>query len=316
MSKTQVSIIILSYNPILDKLLNTIKSAICQKNVDFEIIVADDGSKDDFKSGVIALFSAYSFTNYKLVFNAVNNGTVKNAISGIKEACGEYVYLVSQGDYIFDEYAISDYYQFAKERNAKVCFGDYAGYSVANSLNIITDSLFPPITSVYNKPLKCYKTSFFLGGNILGASYFREREFALESFEYISKYSKYTEDGPSTAYALAKGIDVYYYPRKIVWYEIDSGISSGNDVWQKRINNDIHNAYKALSADYPHDRVLDAGVMLTENILNDAYGLKDTAKIFIKHPIASLRKKAINRMPKRTISVSEKEIEYLKSIIK
>ena len=315
MKKSEVSIVILSYNPVIEKLINTIKSAIIQKNIDFEIVVADDGSKDDFKEIIVEFFRDNNFYDYKLVFNKTNNGTVKNAISGLKVASGEYVYLVSQGDFIFDEYAMSDYYSFAKKVNAKVCFGDYVGYSVSSGLKIHNDTLFPPITSVYEKKQKYYKTSFFLGGNILGASYFRERNFALKSFEHISKYSIYTEDGTSTAYALVNNIEVFYYPRKIVWYEVDSGVTSSGNVWQKRINSDIHNTYKSLLKEHPNDRLLDAGVMLTSYDLDEVNGLKVMLKIFLKHPIASIRKKIINRMPKRTIITTENDIAYLKNLI-
>ncbi len=315
MKKNDVSIIILSYNPVLSKLLNTIKSAIVQKDVDFEVIVADDGSKNSFEKEITSFFNKNNFYNYKLVFNKQNNGTVKNALSGLKVASGEYVYLVSQGDYIFDEFVISDFYQFAKQNKAKVCFGDYVNYSLSDDLNINTDILFPPIVSVYQKGFKYYKTSFFLGGNIMGASFLRERIFAIESFENISKYSKYTEDTTSTAYALMNNIRVYYFQRKIVWYESNTGIHSSSDDWQKRMKRDVHNTYRALLAQYPHDRVLDAGVMLTGDILADANVFSQNARIFIKHPIICIRKKMINRLPKRVITVSEKEIEYLKSII-
>jgi tetratricopeptide (TPR) repeat protein len=57
----------------------------------------------------------------------------------------------------------------------------------------------------------------------------------LKSFEHICKYSIYTEDGTSTAYALVNNIEVFYYPRKIVWYEMDSGVTSSGNVWRKRI---------------------------------------------------------------------------------
>ena len=315
MAKVDVSIVIVSYNPVIEKLINTIKSAIVQKSIDFEIVVADDGSKDDFKEIIVEFFRDNNFHNYKLVFNKTNNGTVKNVISGLRVASGEYVYGISQGDYIFDEYAMSDYYSFAKQHNAKVCFGDYVGYSVSSGLKIHNDTLFPPITSVYGKKLKYYKTSFFLGGNILGASFFRERDFALRSFEYISKHSVYTEDGTSTAYALVNNIEVFYYPRKIVWYEVDSGITSSGNVWRKRINTDINNTYKALLKEHPNDRILDAGVMLTSYDMDEVNGLKVMLKVFLKHPVASIRKKTINRMPKRTIITTENDIAYLKNLI-
>ena len=39
-----VSVIVVMYNPVLDKLYKTLDSIICQKGVSFEIILCDDGS--------------------------------------------------------------------------------------------------------------------------------------------------------------------------------------------------------------------------------------------------------------------------------
>ena len=40
----QVSVIILSYNPKIEKMCRTIRSIIGQKNINFEVFVSDDGS--------------------------------------------------------------------------------------------------------------------------------------------------------------------------------------------------------------------------------------------------------------------------------
>ena len=45
--KCKVTVAVISYNPVWEKLRNTLKSVVWQKKVDFEIIVADDGSEKD-----------------------------------------------------------------------------------------------------------------------------------------------------------------------------------------------------------------------------------------------------------------------------
>ena len=127
-SHIQVSIIICTYNPDLRKLLTSVKSVVVQTGVEFEIIVTDDGSKIDYFNDIKAYFADIRFTEYSLIKNIDNLGTVKNVLNALKHARGEYVFLNSPGDYVFDSTVISDFYEFAKKNNADICFGDYIPY--------------------------------------------------------------------------------------------------------------------------------------------------------------------------------------------
>ena len=256
-----VSIIVLSYNPNLISLKRTIRSAIFQKNIDFEIIVSDDCSKNNFHKEIEQLFIDNGFYNYKINKNNCNVGTVKNILSALKLAKGEYVYCISQGDMLFDDNTISDFYHFSKNKSAKICFGDYLGYNcMDDKVNIFDAKIYPRITGAYSKGFKIYKNTFLLNDYILGPSYFRERSFFEKALTQISKTSVYVEDSTTTAYALTMGVEVYYYPRKIVWYEIGIGISQGaNSKLMKQVDIDILKTLDSLVEKYPKDRTLKAG---------------------------------------------------------
>ena len=43
----QISVVVLTYNPDSEKLLATLRSVICQQDVDYEVILSDDGSVDN-----------------------------------------------------------------------------------------------------------------------------------------------------------------------------------------------------------------------------------------------------------------------------
>ena len=43
-----VTICVLTYNPDWIKFRNTLRSIICQRNVDFDIVVSDDGSEENY----------------------------------------------------------------------------------------------------------------------------------------------------------------------------------------------------------------------------------------------------------------------------
>ena len=80
----KISVLVLSYNSDIDKLYLTLKSIIKQKIDDFEIVVSDDGSKDNHEQELAEYFKQNDFSNYKLVMNEQNRGTVQNILSGLK----------------------------------------------------------------------------------------------------------------------------------------------------------------------------------------------------------------------------------------
>ncbi|MBR4342246.1 MAG: glycosyltransferase [Lachnospiraceae bacterium] len=102
-----ISIIIITYNPIWDKLVKTLdSSSIVQKKISFEVIVCDDGSDIKFKEELQKYFSVKSFKEYKLIFHDRNNGTVSNFYSGLKLASGKYTKVISPGDYFTETEAL------------------------------------------------------------------------------------------------------------------------------------------------------------------------------------------------------------------
>ena len=52
----ELSVIFLTYNSAPEAVKESLKSIITQKDVDLEVIVADDGSKDNLKNVIEKLF--------------------------------------------------------------------------------------------------------------------------------------------------------------------------------------------------------------------------------------------------------------------
>ena len=59
-----VSIIVIMYNPAWDKLLRTLNSILDQRNVRYEIIICDDGSREQFNQELISFFSSRNFSRF------------------------------------------------------------------------------------------------------------------------------------------------------------------------------------------------------------------------------------------------------------
>lgn len=285
-SDCQVSVVILTYKPNLKKLIRTVKSVVSQKNVDLEIIVSDDGSENDYFSNLEAFFDSNDVRNYVFNKNKQNVGTVKNIISGISKANGKYVYLISTGDMLYDDYVIKDFFDFSEENNSKIVFGQHLCYYEDLKDVIISKNIFPSNTCVYNKSFKSYKTAFLLGDFLVGPTYFREKNNFCELLKDIEECSIYVEDTTTTIFALAKNVPIHYYPRKIVWYEKGFGISQGiGNGWGKKVEDDVINTLKKAIHEYPKDKIIRAGYYYRVS-----KNKKDVIKNIIKFPCISLQK--------------------------
>ncbi len=307
----QVSVIILSYNPKIEKMCRTIRSIIGQKNINFEVVVSDDGSTLPEFDKIEHFFYENNFKNYKIVKNKKNEGTVKNCLAGLQYATGEYIFLTSAGDMLYDQNTLRDFYVFSKKKKTKVCFGDVIYYSYDKKEIKIHDVIGRPARpQLYldNYSFLNQKVEFFYEDMILGAAFFREREFAKKYFQKIEKSSKYVEDGTSTLYALADNIKIEYYNRNIVWYEYGSGVSTGkNKKWLDLLKDDYDNTFIELKKKYPKDAVVDAGYM--RRFYNKT--LIEKLIRLIRHPLIAFIHFKNKRIP---LSMSGK-VEYDRNIL-
>lgn len=315
----QVSIIVLSYNPALSKLFRTLNAAIAQKEVDFEVVVCDDGSKENHFDEIKCFFEEKHFTDYVLVENKQNQGTVKNYLSGLKASSGKYTFATSPGDYIFDEYTIRDFYKFADQKESLICFGNAVYYYIEDEIPHITSQLnIPYRPKLFNeaKSKTDAEINFYFEGRILGAMFLRERNTAIKYVEMIEDYSKFVEDATSSAAALADGITIDYYDRNIVWYEYGTGVSTQGkeSQWGKITDNDYHNTLIALKKIYPKDRIIKAAALV---VTCKNKWLRRIIRI-VKHPVISVKvlqhKKYPVRMTDKTDELENKLKDYIKNI--
>ena len=131
--KYDISVIVLCYNPVLEKLINTLQSIVIQKHVSFEIVIADDGSSDvTYINKICEWFENKSFKDYKIIKNSQNQGTVKNLLSGVEQAEAQYIKGISPGDFLYDEKVLHKIVSFVKKEKYDVCFGLAGYYSYSN----------------------------------------------------------------------------------------------------------------------------------------------------------------------------------------
>ncbi len=312
---SQVSVIVLTYNPNPAKLRQTLTAAARQQEIDYEILISDDGSTRKDFSFLPTFMQQLGVVNWRLIDNAENKGTVKNCLSALREAQGDYVFFTSPGDYLFDDFVLRDFYRFAEEQQASLCFGNAVFYSAADGQ--------PRITQVYGNPAQpqlyapavstaWMKAAFFGGNWVIGASYFRRRTVALTYLEKIANSSVYTEDTTSTAAALACGERLCYFARNVVWYEDGTGVStSANQRWKEILAQDVVRCFTQLKAEHPADPYVD---ILYRNVTETNRITRIVGKL-LRHPILFVRIFLCKRAKRLPITYTAEDIRFLTDLL-
>lgn len=239
---SEVTVLVVTYKPNYNKLFLTLKSIIIQKDINFDIVIADDGSPDLDKEGINNWFISNGFSHYKVTSLTENAGTVKNIANGLKLCSGKYLKLISPGDFLYDELTLKKFFDFCELNNFGVAFGNSIYYSYTDGKVKTYPKLhFPNILKPYKKDnFKKAKFNFFAFGDfILAPSYFVNTDLFKKYYAQIVDKVKFAED---TMYILmiADGVEPHYLDIPIVWYEYGTGISTSNNLkWISLINKDI-----------------------------------------------------------------------------
>lgn len=313
-SKIPITILIASYNPDKSKLFKTIKSVLIQDKLTYEIVIADDGSVHDYFEEIKQFFYDKNFRNYKLIKNPNNIGTVRNIYSGIKMASGQYVKLISPGDYIIGQYTLKKWYTNIVETNADLSFGNVIYYNIIDEkFNIIKYKASPQLPNVYkDKKEKVTENYILLDDTIHGASVLCKKSlYEKYLFEALNKVI-YAED---CLYRLmvCDGIHIFYYSKDVILYEYGTGISTKmSEQWQAKIKKDLK-ATDDMIIDRLKDKQLLRKFLLTIKE-RDNKKLKNKIKRYYSNPVIFIKKFFIKTNIRYTHTVlPEKILNQLKN---
>lgn len=239
---TDVSIIVVTYNSEWDKLQLTLLSAVKQKNISIQIIIADDGSEDTFDHKITQMFKKLKFDNYVIVNNPINRGTVLNISSALEHVEGVYTKTIAPGDYFCEEFALSKWVEFMKRNNALASFGDAVYYSDYNQMKYIRTKGAPVNKHLYRNEassVKVFVDYIVANDTILGAAQMIETNTIKKYIQLISNQIIYAEDY-MLRIMVFDGIHICYYPRSVILYEYGTGIStSKNSKWSELLHVDF-----------------------------------------------------------------------------
>lgn len=245
-----VTVLMIVYNSDMERITKTLNSVVIQEGVRVQIIVADDGSKENHRDEIDDYLKKNNITDYQLVMNEQNGGTVKNVISGLKFAEGKYTKLISPGDMLAHPRVLREWIDFLETQKKDWSFSDAEYYRLNNGKEE------PIRAQAYPKDIRPYlgKNDFrkrwyyvVLLDIALGAAIFSTTDTIRKVCGRIcDKGVKYAEDYMWRVLMFEGNIGEYY-PEIMVRYEYGTGISTKDDpVWNERIEYDIRKSNEVM----------------------------------------------------------------------
>ena len=201
-----ISVIVCCYNPDFQKLQKTIMSVVRQKDCKYEIIIADDGSKDSYLDELKKWTSQFKDILFKYSFLNINQGTVGNLLQAVSISSGLFVKVISPGDYLFDENTLSKFLQYQKKTNADLIAGNFIYYQ--DGPKLVRDRL-PHCLQSFN-----------------GAALILRRDIIHKCLRIVNGTVRFAEDISIVDICLLENYKVMYYSLPMVWYEFGTGIST------------------------------------------------------------------------------------------
>ncbi len=256
MSKPAISVIIPVYNA-QDGIKRCVDSLLNQSFKNFEIILLNDGSKDNSLNILKEYELKYSFVR---VIDKQNEGVAVTRNKGVLLAEGEYTMFMDNDDFVDSDY-IETFYQAIHEKNLDLVIGGYKRVNQDNQIIFSQDIqqsewskyiIMAPWAKVYRTEfLKTNNLEFFdygIGEDIIFnlAAYNTTDKIGLLDYKGYNWYYNNQSISNTSQRGFSPKIDilvlfskilelgkpselvVYYLKRYYVWYLLFSGRSSSD----------------------------------------------------------------------------------------
>ena len=238
----EITVLFLIYNSSIERIKKSLNSIIMQKDIRFQIVVADDGSKDNHEKEIENYFIEHGIEDYILVMNKENKGTVKNILSGIEYATGKYIRGLSPGDLFYGEHMLRNWVDFMEEKKCDWSISEAIYYTLENGKDkAIRVPAHPQDIEPYiiGDDKRKRWNYVVLNDIALGASVISTTDIKRKYCKIISeKGVKYAEDN-IWRLLMFEGNVCAYYPHPTILYEYGSGISTSHShIWGERLKND------------------------------------------------------------------------------
>ena len=276
----EITVILASYNPDPKKLFKTIDSVIGQRNVLLQLIVCDDGSRDNMFGVVREYLDDKGFSDYKLIPSEKNNGTIINFNNGLSASEGKYIKGISPGDYLYDPDELRKWIDFMERGGYGLSFGHPVCYRYEDGVPKIVKRGrdIPAIANIYDADRKSVlqreirKIDWLVcRDSILGCLVLCRRDLCLQYIKEIVNKLKFAEDHMYRL-MLLDNIQMIHYDAPVVYYEYGDGVSTSPKKRKKYLYNDEMAFLEILKSGSRKDRFIRKYCSLIKYGSMDFYG--------------------------------------------
>lgn len=280
-----VSVVVCTYNSEFQKIMWTIQSALVQENVSYEVIVCDDGSRNNYFYEIKSYFDRIRFDRFVFVSNKENMGTVKNLCSGVIRAKGKWIKPIGAGDMLASKDTLFRWINELEISEKHWSFGRVLKYSIKNDRKQIMGYADMPLdTSPYyrNDDLRCRWNYVVLEDVACAPGIICDHKLMLDYLRVIKGKVVYCEDLIFRHMMIDSEIG-YYYPELVTLYEYGSGVSSSIDIkWKRRMEYDVDAFYEIVRKELTDDAEKRDMLLAYQRRKMCSKGLKKTLRLFQK----------------------------------
>ncbi|HGN0242052.1 glycosyltransferase family 2 protein [Proteus mirabilis] len=229
MKKEKVSICVITYNS-SNTILSTLNSILCQDygTENIELIISDDGSKDNTCTIIEEWSKYYSTIFYKfiLIKNNINSGISFNVNQAWKSTNCNWIKTIA-GDDILDEKCITSNIMFINNNSeVKILFSKMQSFYEKNNVKLYQD-IYPKDTNIlFFKKTASEQFEYLLTKSFnIAPSSFIHKDILID-VDYADERFKCIEDLPLWLKITKKGYRLHFNPQLTVYYRISDSLSN------------------------------------------------------------------------------------------
>lgn len=231
--RVEISIVLPVYN-VIDYLDECIKSILRQSNINFELIVVDDGSTD----GSQILCDKYSESDSRIkVIHQKNVGLSAARNTGLNHAKGKYITFIDSDDFVGEKY-IEILYRTIIESHADISMCDYKEVAQDTKIGDVIFQAQNQIERVYytgkEAIAEVYKNPFHGMEFVSWAKMYRMELF--KSNEILFPEGKLHEDAFTTYKLFYASNKIAVVNAPLYFYRIRSGSIMTSEFTEKRLD--------------------------------------------------------------------------------
>ncbi len=206
----------------------SLDAVLMQQGIDYEIVVADDGSKDSLFTETVTYLLEHGARDFTYVLHEINKGTSHNMCDGVAAAEGLYIKGLGAGDGLVGPHTLKRWRDHLRYSNRKWSIADYRCFIPGGEkLQFTSQIAHPQLMDCYLQRMdeQCRYNYVILNDIACGASTMLETKFMLDYLEKVRQLSKLAEDHIYRLMML-DGYVADYFPEDCVLYEWGEGMST------------------------------------------------------------------------------------------